>query len=110
MDVMQKGWRAARSAVADVAPVARQCRRHSQHTRQQSLAQRWVRRDVDKGRPRCRAQTEEVADAAPVTRAGEDAAAFSLHNQTREQWTRFFAVLGVVSAVLVRLHGLSVTV
>lgn len=47
----------------------------------------------------CRAaQEEETA----VDLSGEDAAAFSAEEQTVDQWTRFFLVLGVVSGVEVR--------
>lgn len=47
----------------------------------------------------CRAAQE---DETSIKLAGEDAAAFSAEEQTVEQWTRFFIVLGVVSSVEVR--------
>jgi hypothetical protein len=48
------------------------------------------------------AKAAEQSDESPRNLDGEDAAVFSLAAQTREQWTRFFIVLGVVMGVLVR--------
>jgi hypothetical protein len=50
----------------------------------------------------CAKQDPVTADVAPASRVAEDPAVFQLQEQTLEKWTKFFAVLGVVSAVLVR--------
>jgi hypothetical protein len=47
----------------------------------------------------CRAAQEDERSSNLV---GEDAAVFSVEEQTAEQWTRFFIVLGVVASVEVR--------
>ena len=49
----------------------------------------------------CQAESE-LAKTTQVAELGEDAAVFSAKAQTRQQWTRFFIVLGAVSIILVR--------
>lgn len=53
------------------------------------------------GRP-TQARAAQDSDSGPNELIGEDAATFSLDAQTKDQWTRFFIVLGVVMGVLVR--------
>lgn len=47
----------------------------------------------------CKAAQEENKS---IDLVGEDAASFSVEEQTVEQWTRFFVVLGVVAGTEVR--------
>lgn len=53
------------------------------------------------------ARAAQDTDGSPKDLIGEDAAVFSLDAQTKDQWTRFFIVLGVVMGVLVRFSGSS---
>ena len=51
------------------------------------------------------ASDDALSDDAAPARVAEDPAQFSFAAQTVQQWTRFFAVLGTVSAVLVRFSA-----
>jgi len=48
------------------------------------------------------ARAAQGSKSNPNNLVGEDAASFSLEEQTKDQWTRFFLVLGTVTTVLVR--------